>query len=419
MTAHALTFGRAAGNRLASATAAAPAGFQRHAVGAVLPVQADISLPHFPFQTLPPANGAPPYRFDLSQLLAPQAVAQIAQTGKLVFHIAGDSGDKRGQQMDFVASMMTADFDASPAGEAPAFFYHLGDVVYFAGDIADYPACFYETYAEYPGPIVSIVGNHDCQPDDPQDSPGGVVDPNKVPFDGWVQNFMSKDPTQLGSLKTGSQRTQMNLPNAYWTFTTPLATIIGLCSNVSESQAEIHQDQIDWFQGELKAADPAKALIVAIHHPPFSGDQEHSGSVAAETVLFQAFAATGVWPHLVMSGHVHNYQRFTTKETGGAGGSDVSCLVLGNSGYTRLGKLTKIRGEYPTAPLAVTDALTLESYDHDNFGFARIEVTAQSIVGIYKSAPYTGKTEGVGATEDMFEVALASHAISTLPIPAA
>ena len=60
-------------------------------------------------------------------------------------------------------------------------------MVYFAGDIDKYGECFYETYAEYPGLIVSIPGNHDCQPDDPQDGP---VDPNKKPLDGWVQNFM-------------------------------------------------------------------------------------------------------------------------------------------------------------------------------------------------------------------------------------
>jgi hypothetical protein len=30
---------------------------------------------------------------------------------------------------------------------------------------------FYETYNEYPGLIVAIPGNHDCQPDDRQDGP--------------------------------------------------------------------------------------------------------------------------------------------------------------------------------------------------------------------------------------------------------
>ena len=72
--------------------------------------------------------------------------------------------------------MMTQDAQNLPANRKPAFFYHLGDVVYFAGDISMYGDNFYQTYKDYPCFIVAIPGNHDCQPDDPQDGP---VDPNK------------------------------------------------------------------------------------------------------------------------------------------------------------------------------------------------------------------------------------------------
>src|ERR1700735_2003529 len=87
-------------------------------------------------------------------------------------------------------------------------------------------------------------------PFQPLPPPDGPADPNKKPLDGWVQNFMSKNPNQLGSLKTTSSRAQMDLPNPYWTLTTPFATIIGLFSNVSETEAEVHQDQIDWFKND-------------------------------------------------------------------------------------------------------------------------------------------------------------------------
>ena len=207
------------------------------------PVQASpaadaIQLPHYPFQPLPTPNLPAPYRFDLSQLLTAADVAKIKNAGVMVFHTVGDTGDYRNSgPQDVVAAIMTQDIQNSPDGKQPAFYYHLGDVIYFAGDIDKYGAYFYETYKEYPAFIVSIPGNHDCQPDDPQDGP---VDPNKVPLDGWVKNFMSKDPAQPGSLKTAANRTQMDLPNVYWTFTTPLATIIGLFSNVGETEGEFH-----------------------------------------------------------------------------------------------------------------------------------------------------------------------------------
>jgi acid phosphatase type 7 len=410
MTKHVLAHGRSAGNRRQYPAAAPATGaFKSHATNSTLPVQsAQFVAPHYPFQPLPPPLGKPPYRFDLSQLLHADEVAKIAGS-KLVFHTVGDTGDERGKEMDFVAAMMTKDYDNSHGADVPAFYYHLGDVVYFAGDIQTYGETFYETYAEYPALIVSIPGNHDCQPDDPQDGP---VDPNKKPLDGWVQNFMSPDPTRLGSLKTTSTRTQMDLPNVYWTFTTPLATIIGLFSNVSETEAELHQDQIDWFQSELQAADASKALIVAIHHPPYSGDTEHAGSTVAEKILFENFAATGKFPHLVLSGHVHNYQRFTVKEKAGGKAIDVPCVVAGAGGYSKLGTLNKVDGKAPKAPMTLTDTLTLEKYDDQYFGFLRLEVTKTNITGTYFSAPYTETVEPATETTDTFTIDLATRTVS-------
>lgn len=368
------------------------------------------TLPHYPFQPLPPPNGNPPFRFDLSQLLQPADVKQIEKSGVMVFHSVGDTGDFRGRQQDFVAHMMAIDANNSPADRKPAFFYHLGDVIYFAGDIDMYGNNFYETYQDYPCFIVAIPGNHDCQPDDPQDGP---VDPNKKPLDGWVQNFMSKNPAQLGSLKTNSQRTQMDLPNVYWTFTTPFATILGLFSNVGEEQGEIHPDQVAWFQSELKAADPDLALIVAVHHPPFSGDQEHTGSSAVDKVLLQSFQATKRYPNLVLSGHVHNYQRFTNILKGPNGTLQIPYVVAGAGGYTNLGKLQKIGGNYPRAPLVVGNGLTLEQYDQDNFGFLRLEVSKTQITGTYFSAPYI--VTGLPATKpaDGFTIDLKKNTVKT------
>jgi hypothetical protein len=375
-----------------------------------LQVQATgLQVPSYPFQPLPPPNGPAPYRFDLSQLLPAADIATI-EKGTLVFHTVGDTGDHRGQQQDFVAALMTQDAQSLPSNRKPAFYYHLGDIVYFAGDISMYGDNFYQTYRNYPSFIVAIPGNHDCQPDDPLDGP---VDPNKVPLDGFVQNFMSKDPEQLGSLKTGANRTQLNLPNVYWTFTTPWATIIGLFSNVGETEGEIHQDQIDWFQQELTAANPNLALIVTVHHPPFSGDVEHSGSSAVDDVLRNAFSATQRYPNLILSGHVHNYQRFTNVVQGKEGQLQIPYVVAGAGGYTNLSKLQRVNGAYPKAPLALGNGLTLEQYDQDNFGFLRLEVSKTQIVGSYFSAPYSVGGTPVAKLVDSFTVNLAKNTVAT------
>ena len=379
------------------------------------PVQASraaaaIQLPHYPFQPLPKPNGPPPYRFDLSQLLTAADITKIKTAGVMVFHTVGDTGDYRNSgPQDLVAAIMTQDAQNSPDGRQPAFYYHLGDVIYFAGDIDKYGAYFYETYKDYPCFIVSIPGNHDCQPDDPQDGP---VDPNKFPLDGWIQNFMSKNPAQLGSLKTASNRTQMDLPNVYWTFTTPFATIIGLFSNVGETEGEIHQDQIDWFKGELTAADPNLALIVTVHHPSFSGDQEHSGSSAVDQVLSSSFQATKRYPNLVLSGHVHNYQRFTNVVQGPKGKLQIPYVVAGAGGYTNLGTLHTVNGAPPKVPLALGN-LTLEQYDQTNFGFLRLEVSKNQIVGTYRSAPYVSGGTPNASVLDSFVIDLGKNTVTT------
>jgi len=367
-------------------------------------------IPSYPFQPLPTPNGPAPYRFDLSQLLSSSDVQQITNAGVLVLHAVGDTGDYRGQQQDFVAQMMTQDAESLPANQKPAFYYHLGDVIYFAGDIDKYGDNFYETYKNYPSFIVSIPGNHDCQPDDPADGP---VDPNKFPLDGWIQNFMSKTPTQPGSFKTGAARTQMDLPNVYWTFTTPFATILGLFSNVGENEGEIHQDQIDWFQGELKAAEANKALIVTVHHPPFSGDTQHSGSTAVYQVLSASFQAVKRYPNLILSGHVHNYQRFTQIVAGPNGQIQLPYVVAGAGGYTNLGTLHTINGAPPPSPLQLGSGLTLEKYDQTNFGFLRLEISKTQIAGTYLSAPYVAGGTPAATVIDSFTINLTKNTVTT------
>jgi acid phosphatase type 7 len=400
---HFFNTGKGLGGRQSHVPPISPADFPTQAAP-------QIQLPHFPFQPLPPPNGPAPYRFDLSKLLSAGDIKSIKDAGVLVCHTVGDTGDFRGRQQDFVSQMMTLDSQNSASNKKPAFFYHLGDVIYFAGDIDMYGNNFYETYKDYPSFVVAIPGNHDCQPDDPQDGP---VDPNKKPLDGWIQNFMSKNPNQLGSLKTASARTQMDLPNVYWTFTTPFATFLGLFSNVGETEGEIHPDQIAWFKGELKAADPNLALIVAVHHPPFSGDVEHSGSSAVYKVLFDSFHSTGRYPNLILSGHVHNYQRFTQTVSAAHGTIQIPLVVAGAGGYTNLGKLHTIGGAVPQAPLHLVNNLTLEQYDQDNFGFLRLELSKLKIQGTYFSAPYvSGGTPNAKQVES-FEIDIAGHTVQT------
>ena len=90
----------------------------------------------------------------------------------------------------------------------PAFFFHLGDVVYYFGEGRYYYDQFYEPFRAYDRPIFAIPGNHDgmvfgTQPDTP-----------KVPtLTAFLRNFCADRPRP--SPDSGAiVRTTMTQPGA-------------------------------------------------------------------------------------------------------------------------------------------------------------------------------------------------------------
>jgi hypothetical protein len=67
----------------------------------------------------------------------------------------------------------------------------------------------------------------------------------------------------------------------------------------------------DYLETQMENADPNKKLLITVHHPPFSLDSVHGGTPDILTGLDSGIAASGRIPDAVLSGHVHNYQRFS------------------------------------------------------------------------------------------------------------
>lgn len=118
--------------------------------------------PPQPWRDLPPAPGLPPYRISLDTILDPATIKSIEDSGKLVFHSVGDTGGvNTPTYIEGVSRFMECDMAYSRRPDRPSFFYHLGDVVYYDGESANYWPEFYEPYLNYHAPIVAIPGNHD------------------------------------------------------------------------------------------------------------------------------------------------------------------------------------------------------------------------------------------------------------------
>ena len=94
-------------------------------------------------QPLPPPLGDPPYHYDLEAAL-PGIGSTAQRLGHLVLHTVGDTGGIKDPQFQLaVAEQMKKDLN-NPESTRPRFFYHLGDVVYFNGEYAQYYNQFYE-----------------------------------------------------------------------------------------------------------------------------------------------------------------------------------------------------------------------------------------------------------------------------------
>jgi len=260
--------------------------------------------------------------------------------------------------------------------EIPRFFYHLGDVVYYDGEIKNYYWEFYEPYTNYPGPIFAIPGNHD-----------GDVDPNdefNKPSDslkGFVRNFCAQAAVKLPE-SDDAPRPAMTQPNVFWTLNTPVVTIVGLYTNVPEG-GKLGANQLTWFQQELKDAPKDIPLILALHHPIYSAYGHHPGSQYLKSTIDQVTKKANRIPNLLLTGHVHDYQRFT----GNINGKAVTTIVAGAGGYNqKLHQLSRKMFQPGGEPYKFAhDPATLDKFNDWQHGYLLLDVNLEKgkIFGSY------------------------------------
>ncbi|MGA8668999.1 MAG: metallophosphoesterase [Terracidiphilus sp.] len=392
-------------------------------------IEADAQLKEEQVNEPIPAPRVQPPVFDLSAVLPASALAQIQAAGQMVFHSVGDTGGVvKAEAQLAVADAMAADLAKKTyASGLPAFFFHLGDVVYYFGQEQYYPEQFYDPYRNYNAPIFAIPGNHD-----------GVMfknEPESYSLEAFIDNFCAASPA-IGV--SGFARSTMVQPGAYFVLTAPFARFIGLYSNTGESVGVlsggvIGNDQVTFLQQQLAAALAARkadtqnknpeALILAVHHPPFTGASDHSPSASMLQEIDTCCQEAGIWPDLVLSGHAHLYEHYT--RTMKADGSQIPYLVAGNGGYYNLSKLkTNSAGKKPTPgkqtePDGQGNTITLEQFNDTNFGFLRITTSATAILVEALTVSSTQITTTPSAPVqapvviDRFTVNLSSHTVTS------
>jgi hypothetical protein len=126
----------------------------------------------------------------------------------------------------------------------------------------------------------------------------------------------------------------------------------------------------------------------------------------------------GVYPHAFISGHAHNYQRYTRSVTFGGKNYTVPFLICGDSGHNvttlvraTAGKKTpepadNVNVKYlDVDPAVQSTGLILNKHDDQNSGYLRVTVSSTQLVITFN--PVT--KSGTPAKPDTVTVDLATH----------
>ena len=340
----------------------------------------------------------------------------ITQSGQLVFHAVGDTGSTRGpESQSEVADKMVSDFNETEAKDVPKFFLHLGDVIYNFGEAEYYYDQFYDPYRGYPAPIVALAGNHD-----------GMVVPGSgaTTLAAFLDNFCAEAFHRTAD-SGGLLRTAQIQPGVFYTFEAPFLRCFVLYSNTLEDPGvissengtwpEIGDSQLAFLESALTRAKHEKfagAIIIAHHHPAYTAGTTHGWSITLREEIDAICDKVGLWPHAVLSGHAHNYQRFTRLH----GKMQIPYIIAGNGGHA-VAKLSR-KGQLPLRapaklqmPKGDRDQVILESYDDQDYGYLRIVVTETQLRIEYHPA---SDGETAKTPDDTVVIDLATYKIAPL-----
>jgi len=364
-------------------------------------------------QPVPSPRATPP-RLDLASVLDADVLAAVTASGRISFHAVGDTGASESSSIAreaAVADAMVEDLSVAPAS-APAFFFHLGDVVYNFGEGRYYYDQFYEPFRGYDRPIFAIPGNHDGMVF------GNASDtPNTQTLTAFLRNFCAASPGPSPDA-AGLVRSTMTQPGVYFTLDAPFVSIVGLYTNVLHGPGVISSqggnypigdEQLQFLASELKrlkqqrAGGDRRAIILACHHPPVSVDAMHGGGTGLSRDLDTAFSEAGVVPDAVLSGHAHLYQRYTRVHDD----RQIPYLVAGSGGFAAQPPQPGV----PPAPVTVGD-FTLVRDPIIEFGYLTLTVDMTT-----ESGKLAIRWSGTRGSADAVTVDLGSGRIASQRIP--
>ena len=347
-----------------------------------------------------PAPRVDPPRMQLADVLPEGTLTQIQSSGRITFHAVGDTGAAARRSIPNeagVADAMSKDV-AAGGPDAPAFLFHLGDVVYNFGEVEYYYDRFFEPFRAYDRPIFAVPGNHDGFPE------FGIRR-----HAGGVPHQLLRRPTRTVSRRRRSGADHDD----------PAGRVLHARCAVRLDHRPVHQrpggagGHLHAGRGlhrpderrpvelpDLRAQAPRGGSRPSGQParrdrrlPPPSGvrRRDYGGSTGLSADIDRACGEAGIWPDAVLSGHAHLYQRFTRS----MGTLQIPYVVSGSGGFG----LTPPRSRYPSGSAG---GYTLAAGPFLEYGYlvVTVDVTGSPLLTI-SFRPTSGSGDKDSVTVDL------------------
>ncbi|GLZ12459.1 metallophosphoesterase [Actinomadura sp. NBRC 104425] len=245
------------------------------------------------------------------------------------FLLLGDTGEGDRSQYAVVPPALRV-------GEDTDFMVIASDVIYPAGEAADYPDKFFRPYQGYPGPIYAVPGNHDwydglqgflrvfcdlaidCTPD-PWTGPLAVV-PRLL----WRRPAEVDDKAlaEARDRYRGAPRQRARQPGPYWAIDTPALRIVAIDTGITGG---LDRDQGAWLR-EISAGPKPKLLITG--KPLYVDDRRAPGRIEGGGTIDAIVRDPANNYVAAIGGDIHNYQRYPVR----VGDRVIQYVVAGGGG---------------------------------------------------------------------------------------
>ncbi len=228
---------------------------------------------------------------------------------KTRFALVGDSGEGSKEQAAIAFQIYQAQ---------PDFTMIIGDIVYEMGLAREYLKNFFPYYMATEAspqrgapllgkvPFYSVIGNHDVLSDDLDKYPDGLAYFHymDLPMNAPIGQYYIKSKGSDQAVKNFNSITRPRYPSmTNYSFDYGNVHILVLDSNPYTSPLD--SELLPWMINDLKASE-ADWKIVSFHHPGFNSNAAHNDD---QLMRLLSPIMEELKVDLVVSGHVHNYQR--------------------------------------------------------------------------------------------------------------